>query len=66
MSHKQKHYFCPQCNFDITHMANWEIFLEQHKTSIYCPNCNSELILNFEEFFGEAEERIEFYFEEAK
>lgn len=66
MTQKRKRYFCPKCNFDITDMANWDTFLDQHKQPIYCPECRVELILNFEEFFGEADEYMEFYFEEAK
>ena len=65
MSYKQKQYFCPKCHYDITEMANWDTFLNQHKQPIHCPNCNIELILNFEEFLGEVEECIEFYFEET-
>lgn len=59
---KQHKYLCPKCNYDLTDMANWETFLDQQKHPIHCHSCNIELILHFEEFFGESEERIEFYF----
>ena len=47
-------------------MANWDTFLDQDKQPVYCPECHIQLVLNFEEFLGESEAYIDFYFEEAK
>lgn len=57
---------CPDCHSDITDMANWETLIKQQHNPIYCQYCHTELILDFEEFLGEAEEYIEFYFYRAK
>jgi DNA-directed RNA polymerase subunit RPC12/RpoP len=63
---KNEHkYVCPECNCDLTNMANWETFSEQQKQPIHCSSCNVELILHFEEFLGEAEEHIKYYFLKA-
>jgi DNA-directed RNA polymerase subunit RPC12/RpoP len=65
MTKKQK-YVCPNCSYDVTNLANWETFLDQQTHSIHCSGCGVELILHFEEFLGEAEEYIEFYFLKAE
>lgn len=61
INEKQK-YFCPECNCDMTNMVNWNAFLDQYEKPMRCSGCNIKLELQFEEFSGEAEEYIKFYF----